>query len=191
MEVISSTEVDEWFTVKVLPLEAGLTRYLYHHWRDRSEVSDLRQEVYTRVYEAATKAIPPSPRSFVFTIARNLIIDRIRRARIVPIEVVANIDSLNQAAEDPSPEQQASSREAMRLIQEALTRLSPRRREAFVYRKILGLSQRETALRMNITEYTLERHLSEGLRSLAADLLNFDVHTNTLRRAGRKGRAGP
>jgi RNA polymerase sigma-70 factor (ECF subfamily) len=36
-----------------------------------------------------------------------------------------------------------------------------------VLRKVEGLSLREISVRMNISEKTVERHLTEGLRSLA------------------------
>jgi hypothetical protein len=40
-------------------------------WPRHSEVPDLRQEVYVRVYQSATKTRPASPRAFLFATARH------------------------------------------------------------------------------------------------------------------------
>ena len=54
-------------------------QFLRHNWRNKADIADLRQEVYVRVYEAARKQIPDPAKPFVFTTARNLLIDRVRR----------------------------------------------------------------------------------------------------------------
>ena len=54
-----------------------------------------------------------------------------------------------------------------RAVHAAIRRLPPRCQETVVLRKVEGLSLREISVRMNISEKTVERHLTEGLRSLA------------------------
>ena len=71
-----------WFAREILVHESALVRYLDRHWARRDEIHDLRQETYIRVYEAAAKARPVSPKSFLFTTARNLMADRVRRNRV-------------------------------------------------------------------------------------------------------------
>ena len=46
---MSQSEVDAWFVREVLPLEASLMQYLAHNWENKSEIPDLRQEIYARV----------------------------------------------------------------------------------------------------------------------------------------------
>ena len=95
-------DVDDWFVGQVLPLEAALERFLRRRRLAGDEVSDLRQEVYARVYDAARRALPLSVKAFVFATAHNLLRDRARRARIVSIEAVADLDTLNLAADEYS-----------------------------------------------------------------------------------------
>jgi RNA polymerase sigma factor (sigma-70 family) len=59
----------------------------------------------------------------------------------------------------------------LRRLQIALDQLAPRCREAFVLGRIEGLSRREIAARMGISESTVRQHLMQGMRVLA-DLLN-------------------
>ena len=60
--------------------------YLHQNWRNKSDIEDLRQEVYARVCEAAQKEVPEKTKAFVLTTARNLLINRVRRERIVTID---------------------------------------------------------------------------------------------------------
>ena len=94
---MNASDLDSWFVREVLPLESALTQFLRRSWRNRSDVDDLCQEVYVRVYEAAQKEIPDPVRPFVFAVARNLIINRVRREQIVPIESLGDLDALNIA----------------------------------------------------------------------------------------------
>src|SRR5580692_6812203 len=83
------SELKAWFIREVLPLEAELMQFLRQNWRHENDIADIRQDIYVRVYETACDEIPASVRGLVFTAARNLIIDRVRRSRIVPIEAAA------------------------------------------------------------------------------------------------------
>ena len=164
---MSQSEVDAWFVREVLPLEASLMQYLAHNWENKSEIPDLRQEIYARVCEAARLQFPHSARSFLFATARNFLIDLVRHSRVVQIEAMADLETLDIASDQPGPEREVSAREELRAVHAAIRRLPPRCQETVVLRKVEGLSLREISVRMNISEKTVERHLTEGLRSLA------------------------
>jgi RNA polymerase sigma factor (sigma-70 family) len=168
--VIDASDVDEWFAREVLPLEAGLTQFLAHNWRNRNDLEDLLQDVYVRVYDSALKQIPDSARAFVFTTARNLLVDRVRREHVVPIEAVADLGALGVAIEEPGPERVVAARDELRLLQSALEKLPRRCREALVLRQMEGLSRRDIALRMGIGEETVKEYIAEGVRALADQL---------------------
>jgi RNA polymerase sigma-70 factor (ECF subfamily) len=165
--VIAAPDVDAWFEREILPLEAALMQFLRHNWRNTSEISDLRQDIYVRVYEAALQKLPESPKAFVFAIARHLLIQRMRRAQIVPIEAVADFDVLGTATDAPSPERATIARDELRRLQAALDRLPPRCRQAFVMQQIDGLSRQEIAARMGISDKTVMNHLREAGIALA------------------------
>ena len=165
---MASADVNAWFVREVLPLEQALMQFLQHNWRNRSDLVDLRQEVYVRVFEAARKEIPEHPRQFVFSTARNLLIDHIRREQVIPIEAMADPDGLSVALDEPGPDRAAMARDELRKLQSALDQLPPRCREAFVLGKIEGLSGQEIAIRMGVTESAVSRHLALGVRLLAS-----------------------
>jgi RNA polymerase sigma-70 factor (ECF subfamily) len=158
--------VSTWFVREVLPLEAILMHFLHHNWRNSGDIADLRQDVYVRVFETAQKQIPDHARRFVLMTARNLLIDRVRREQVVPIDVVSDVDALGVAMDAPGPDHALMAREELRRLQGALDRLPPRCREAVILGHIEGLTGQEIASRMGVTEPTVSEHLTNGLRTL-------------------------
>jgi len=163
----TTPEVRAWFVREIIPLEPALTHFLQSNWRNRSDIADLRQEVYVRVLDAARTQIPEHTQKFVFTTARNLLIDRVRRDQVVPIETAADIDLLEFSRDIPGPERSLIARDDLRRLHSALEKLPPRCRQAVVLRKVDGLSLSEIAERMGISEGTVKVHLSDGMRALA------------------------
>ena len=100
---MSTPELRAWFMREVVPLEPILMQYLQHNWRNRSDIVDLRQEVYMRVFEAAKVQIPDRTRNFVLTTARNLLINRVLHEQVVPIEAVADVEALRVLLRDDQP----------------------------------------------------------------------------------------
>jgi len=163
---VTPSHVDEWFVREILPLEAALMEYLQHNWRNRSDIYDFRQEVYMRLYQAALKEIPDRPKQFLFATARNLLIDRVRHAQIVPIEAVSDLEALEVAADAPLPDRTLLARDELRHLQSALDRLTPRCRQAIILARIDGLSRSEIAARMGVSESVVSNYLSAGIRNL-------------------------
>ena len=160
-------ELDHWFINEVLPLEPLMVGYLRRNWRNADEIDDLRQDVYVHVYEAAENARPAFVKAFVFTVARNLLIDRARRSKVVSIDSAADAAALDVGIDELSPERHAIGRQDLFLLQHALAALPPRCREVVELRKLVGLSQREVAERLGIAEATVEKQISKGIRALA------------------------
>ena len=164
---LSAPQVRAWFAREVLPLETILIQFLRRNWRDQSEIEDLLQEVYARVFEAARRELPDAPKPFVFTTARNLLINRVRQQQIVAIESVADLETLGLAVDEPGPDRNVIARDELRLLQAALDRLPPRCREAVILKWIEGLSRREIASRMGIGEGTVKEYLAEAVCALS------------------------
>jgi len=118
---------------------------------------------------------PSSTRAFVFSTARNLLVDRVRHAQVVPLQAIENLEALAVAADQPGPDAHTQAREELRRVQAALEHLPPRAREAIVLFQIDGLSRREIASRMGISEKTVTWHLNSGMRALA-DLVYGEAH---------------
>jgi RNA polymerase sigma factor (sigma-70 family) len=171
--IAGTPEAIRWFLREVLPLEAMLVRFLRQNWRDQSDIEDLLQDVYVRVYEAAQRQIPERVRPFVFTVARNLLITRMRDRSVVPIDAVSDLDALNIAMDMPGPDRAAMGRDELRRLSEAVDHLPPHCREVIVLRRIENFSRSEIAVRLGIAETTVSSYLTEAIYILS-NILNAE-----------------
>ncbi|HTM29040.1 MAG TPA: sigma-70 family RNA polymerase sigma factor [Rhodanobacter sp.] len=175
--------LDTWFAREILVHESALMRYLLRSWFRRDEIHDLRQDIYVRVYEAAAKARPAMPKSFMFTTARHLMTDRLRRGRVVSIEAVGDLDALNVLIDDVSPERRLSARQELQRLTAAFDRLPERCREVVWLRRVEELSQKEVAARMGIGEKTVEKQVAKGMRLIAEYFYSGSAVLHASRRA--------
>jgi RNA polymerase sigma-70 factor (ECF subfamily) len=176
--------LDDWFVQEVLPLEPMLIGFLRHHCRETDDVVDLRQDVYVRVYEAAEAGLPANTKAFVFTVARNLLIDRARHRQVAAIVSLAPSGDLPDAIDELCPERHAMGRQDMQCLEQAFSDLPPKCREVVELRKIAGLSQRDVAARLGITEGTVEKQIAKGIRFLAAALGAYRSKVKTISETG-------
>lgn len=159
--------LDAWFAREILVHEEALGHLLRRYWPHRDELHDLRQEVYVRVYEAAGKALPSQPKSFLFATARHLMTDRLRRGKVVSIEPVGDFEALNVLIDEVSPERRLGARQILKRLAEAFDRLPDRCREVVWLRRVDELSQKEVAERLGISEKTVEKQMAKGVRLIA------------------------
>jgi RNA polymerase sigma-70 factor (ECF subfamily) len=169
--MIDDATLREWFFREIFPLEAALTRFIRRNWRNESDVSDLRQEIYARIYGAARERLPLQAKPFLFTAARNHLINTAKRGQIVSFEHVADLEASPLAIDTITPEQHLTARDELRHVQAGLDRLPPRCRQVVMLRKIEGLSTREVATRLNVGVDTVEQQLVHGMRALVDFML--------------------
>jgi len=156
----------QWLADFILPHEAALRSWLGGKLRASMEVDDIVQETYAALASMNDVGHVRDPRAYLFTVARSVVLQNLRRARIVSIEAVAEIDRLPMGSDELSPERHAHAHQELRLLGQVLSKLPAKCRQAFALRKVQGLSQREVAQRMGISENTVEKHIGKGLRIL-------------------------
>lgn len=177
--------LNDWFVREVLPHERALARYFARVWRNRSDIDELLQDVYVRVYEAAKKSRPTSVKPFLFATARHLITDRARRGRIVSIESVGDSDVLHVYLDEFTPERSLNARQELKLLARVFDQMSPRCREVIWLRRVDELSQKEVAEQLGISHRTVETYLTRGMQMIADALFT----RNALRAGGRRKRS--
>lgn len=181
--MIDDSALQKWFCNEVLPHERALTAFIRRNWREQNEVADIRQEIYERVLIGAQTELPHHVSGYVYTVARNHIANRARRAKIVSFDIVADLDS-----ETPGrafePEPALIARDELRQALRGLEQLPPRCREVVRLRKIDGLTTREVAERMGIGIDTVEKQLTLGIRALTDFMLGG---SGKIQRHGRIG----
>jgi RNA polymerase sigma-70 factor (ECF subfamily) len=161
-----SDERASWLAVHVLPFEPGLRAWLARRRVVDLEVDDIVQETYAVLAELETVAHIRNPRTYLYTVAQSIILRHLRHERVVSIEAMADIDRLGIYSEEPSPEEAVSHFQELRSIASIIAALPDRCREAFTLRRIHGLAQRDVALKMGVSEGTVEKHIGRAIKLL-------------------------
>lgn len=169
--VVDEKALNRWFCEEVLPLERALMHFIRRNWRTEADIIDLRQEVYERALKGARSGLPQHSAAFVFTIARNHLVNRAKQARIVSFDLVADLEAVELAPDMLATDRHLTARDELRRAQAGLARLPKRCREVIRLRKVEGMSTREVAERMGIGIDTVERQTTLGMRALVDFML--------------------
>jgi len=175
-----------WLGREILPHEADVRAWLKRSLSAVGDVDDVIQEAYCRLASLASVDHIESPRAYFFQAARSVALEQLRRARVVRIDTVTEIDALNVELDEPSPERIAGGRRDLARVQRLIAALPERCRRIFEMRKIEGLPQREIARRMGVTENVVENESVRGLRAILAALAETEVNDGAATRRPRQ-----
>ena len=143
-----------------------LARYVSRRVGDRSAASDVVHDAFVRMAEQPMTKVQ-DVRSYLYRIARNLLLDRKkqnvrRRTFAVPHEVLLGI-----ADDAPSPEETADARLRLERLQNLVRELPFKTQQIFVLHRIDGLSYVDVARRLGISESSVQKHLALAVQYIA------------------------
>lgn len=144
-----------------------LCLYALHYLRDMDMAEDVVQDCFVRMVE---RGMPENPKPFLYASVRNACVDRLRRQN--PFASIDPSDLQNTITDDEAAER--STREAE--LWTAIESLPDRCREIFLMSKRDGMTYREIALELSLSEKTVEHQISKALHILRGkrdDLLYF------------------
>jgi len=160
-------ETVRWFAEEVQVHEPMLRAWLRSRFPSQLDADEVVQEAFLRVLKARETGRVDSPRALLFTAARNLAIDRLRHARIIPMEALTEIEHSSVLAEDAGVPEAVGRNQELELLTLAIQSLPDRCRQVLTLRKIYGLSQKAIAAQLGITEHTVEAQVANGMRRCA------------------------
>jgi RNA polymerase sigma-70 factor (ECF subfamily) len=132
---------------------------------DRQTAEDIVQETMLRAWQHADAAgMAAAPRSYLFTIAHRLVIDRWRRLSVRP-EEVAGADLGHLGVRD-----HADAALSGLVVREALAGLDERHRAVIVLVHLDGRSVRQAAATLGIPTGTVKSRLFHAVRALRVAL---------------------
>ena len=153
----------EWFKTVILPHQPPLRAYL----RYRNDLDDLVAETLARAWANPEWRRVDRGRAYLFTIARNLIIDLARREKIVSFQAISDLDRPHY---DGHFDAQLNARDQLRRLQTIIDQLPQQCRRVFVLRRIHEKSFTDIAAEMDLTVSTIEKHLAKAIRLLTLAL---------------------
>jgi RNA polymerase sigma factor (sigma-70 family) len=144
---------------------APLRRYLTRLLGNASEAQDVAHDAYMRVYPTLTEQPARHPSALLYTAARRLAINRLKRRSISPVARDACFPDL-AASSEPGVAQQVIARQELGLLEEAIAGLPEGCRAVLLLRKIELLSHKEISERLGIAVSTVEKQHARALRLL-------------------------
>lgn len=148
---------------------APLRRYLARILGNNAEAQDIAHDAYIRVYPTVTEKPTEHPEALLYTTARRLAFNRLKRRKIVSFtHSESGFD--HTAATTPGVTQQVMARQELQLYEEALAQLPPGCRSVLLLRKVELLSHKEISERLGIAVSTVEKQHARALRLLRAAL---------------------
>jgi RNA polymerase sigma-70 factor (ECF subfamily) len=142
-----------------------------------TEAQDVAHDAYLRVFPSGNKTTADQPEAVLYTTARRLAINRLKRRSISPIQPAASALETT-ASSAPGVAQQVMARQELGLLQEAIAQLPEGCRSVLLLRKVELLSHREIAERLGIAISTVEKQHARALRLLRSALPADSMRSN-------------
>ena len=155
---------------------------------DRTAAEDVAQDTFVSAYKALARFRGGSLRAWLLRIASNQCYDRLRSAKRRPeqsLDEAMESPGFHVPSRDPSPEQQAISRELHDHVQRAILGLPFDQRNTIMLVDVQGLSYEEAAEAMDVSMGTVKSRLSRA-RAAVRDALM--AHRELLPDKFRQGR---
>lgn len=159
---LAITDLKKLFQSHQRELQIYLTRLL----RDADTAMDLTQETFLRVSEHASpdKANEVTHvRSYLYRVAHNLAIDHVRAQKRNPVAGANNIALDVIPNNSPSPEQIVGGQSELEYVRRALDELPDKTREIFTLVRVEGLTYREAAEQLGISDSSVQKHVARAI----------------------------
>ena len=146
----------------------SLQAFLRAKGLDLDTAADLTQDAFVRLYDNCKKVTAAKAKSYLFTVASNLNIDRARRAQVA-LKARPAVGS-KAVAEDPQYILEET--EFKQKLELALETMSVASREVFVLSRLQDMKYAEIADRLGLSIKAVEKRMSNALKHLvAADII--------------------
>ena len=164
---------DGAFRIIVERHQERLVRLCQRLLHDREEALDAAQEVFIKAYQKAGTLEPKGELyTWLYRVATNHCLNRIRRRRIVRFMPMVSSSSdvaysMEPVSESAGPDTELEAKERWQATQSAIDRLPDNQRAVLVLAKFEGMSYRQIAETLEITEGAVESRLFRAMRNLS------------------------
>jgi len=155
-----------------------LLRFLLRMRVNEADAQDIAQESLSSLLRYRDSEPEDAWQALLYRIAINRMRDRTRQARTegsTMTQPLPNAMVAEAVSPDASPEQHASDRQALARLKDAILRLPPRCRQAYLLHRIEGMTYPEIARRNGTSLKAVEKHISRALRLLRDQLDEYGV----------------
>lgn len=143
----------------------NLIYYVQRTARSPFLAEDVVHDTFIKIWQNRDQIDPSKPfKPYLFTVAKRTLLNLLRRAKH-ETEILAEIKKYT-LEEENTTELQLAFNESSLLLDEAINGLSGQVKETFIRCRIQGMSYKQAAEALNITESTVNKHMSKALQSI-------------------------
>ncbi len=142
--------------------KSSLMNYVFYRIKDKEESEDIVQDVFLNLLEIGDTVCAATVKSFLFTIARNLVVDRLRRS-MKRAEVYSYMYDHTSLCTEIT-EEIVYARSLEQAERTMVDGLSEQRRKIYMLNRYEGRSVGEIASMLSLSTRTIEAHLFQGRR---------------------------
>ena len=143
-----------------------LRAWLKAQFRSASDIDDIIQDAYILVLRSRAEGEVRSPKALLFVVARNLMLMQFRHRQVMREDSLTDFELAGIMDESPDIADAVARSQELELLTLAIQSLPKRCRQILTLRKIYGLSQKEVAAELGISEHTVEAQGTIALRKL-------------------------
>lgn len=149
-------------------MRGAVCGYILKRIGNAADSEDLAQDVFVRLLECNTLLTEQTLPNFIYTIARNHVIDYLRRhARS---RMAAEYFSRRGMSSTRNTEERVAANELERLERESISRMSPRKAEIYVLYVHENRSVDDISTELQLSRRTVENHIFAARRELRTAL---------------------
>lgn len=142
-----------------------LRRFILRRTGSLAIAEDVVQETWIRATTSGA-VMPDNPRAYLYRMAGNLAIDHMRRNRRRETWVDGDADDgmlAHLESPGPAPDDVVSSRQEWHILTQAVAELPDKCREVFLLYRGRGLTMRQVAQALGISDKTVEKHIARAM----------------------------
>jgi len=138
-----------------------ISYYLLRLTGDKHLAKDLTQETYVKVLEVSKKSDILVQKAFLYKIAHNLVVDKVRKDKILLHS--AYEEEQHCIPEKERPEELVADEIRQKKLKECILTLSPQNKRAFVLHYYKGYTRKEIAEIMKISTNAVEKNITRAV----------------------------
>ena len=162
----TEAQSQDLFAAELQSHQRPLKSWLRSRFPWLGEVDDIAQESILRLWRRQSRedSTPlKSSKAALFSIARNAVIDLARHRAVAKTDCVAEMRTLSVLDQGADVVETVVARQELEFFATAVRGLPDRCRQVVTLTKIYGLSEREVAERLGISENTVRTHVVRGM----------------------------
>lgn len=152
----------------------AVLRHVGRYVRDRRQAEELTQDVFVRMYRAQRYEPKTKFKTWLLRVATNVCLNELRRPeRREKFEAID--EGRDPAGQGPNPEGSLAGKELAARVEQALGKLPPNQRAAFLLARQDQLSHEEIAQTLETSVSAVKSLIHRALESLRRDLAEIEL----------------